>query len=310
MCARNRKVSQSRWAAVRDTGRWAADKLRTGVVAIGLRGGALIALAVLALVGICLARAAVGRDRHYRVYPARFKVRAPAWCADALARITFPRDSYSIYDPALIRDVAEAYKSSPWVAAVRSVEKRLPNELTIRLELRQPVAFIQTGLAEASESSPPTEHRYAVDSRAVVLPLGYRAWDHRRHPVPTVYGVEGQPPEPGRSWRERHVAAALAVIQALAADPDVLDQIGMIDVSNLDGDANPRDSEIVLYTRKYGRRGIIRWGAPPNDSDTMEPSPSKKLAKLRRHLAHPLATDGASYLDLRFPDRDTVATSF
>jgi hypothetical protein len=273
------------------------DKVRTGVLAVGLRGAVLVALAVGAIWGIYLARRTVGRQPRFRVYPARFRAEAPPWCADDLAKVAFPRESYSIFDPALTREVAEAYRASSWVAAVRRVEKRLPNELVVELDLREPAAFVRL-----------SRGHYAIDAQAIYLPLDYRRWDHQSAPLPAIYGVESKPPQPGHAWNDPHVEAAAAVIRALAGDESVLDKIAIVDVTNLTGKINPRDSKINLFTRRWGHRVVVRWGRSPDDAKSMEPSAAEKLAMLRRRLARPLDfAGGASYIDLRFPDSGAVA---
>lgn len=300
MCARNRKMRSGKWAAVRDGARWVGDKVRTGVLALGLRGAALIGLAVIVVVGMYLARHAVGRKPEFRVYPSRFRAKAPPWCADDLAKVAFPRESYSIFDPGLTREVAAAYAASPWVAAVRRVEKSLPNKLVVELDLRDPAALIRLPGGYC-----------AIDAEGIYLPLDYRRWDHQRNPLPEVYGVEGPPPKAGRLWDAPPVVAAAALMAALAEEPAVLEQIAIVDVTNLTGKINPRDSKINLYTRRWGTRLVIRWGAPPEPPGgpkPLEPTAAEKLAMLKERLARPLGlAGGASYIDLRFPDSGAVA---
>lgn len=295
MCARNRKVSKGRLARAREAAQWVGEKLRTGLLAIGLRGGALIALAAAALWGMAVAQKAVGEKPKYRVYPRRFRAQAPPWCADDLAEVQFPRESYSIFDPHLTREVAQAYAQSCWVKAVRRVEKHLPNKLVVELDLRQPAAFVRL----ASD-------RAAIDGEGIYLPLNYRRWDHQARPLPTIYGVEGEPPEPGQVWSDPRVAAATAVLRVLAAQPEVLEQIGIVDVTNLHGEINPRESEINLFTRRWGHRVVVRWGASPDDRKSMEPSPRKKFDALRRCLEKSLT--GGSSIDLRFPNSSALAS--
>jgi hypothetical protein len=294
VCARNRKIGKGRLAGVRYAAQWAGEKLRTGLLAIGVRGGALIAMAVAAVWGLSLAQRAVGQKPKYRVYPAHFRAEAPSWCADDLARVEFPRESYSIFDPDLTREVAEAYTKSCWVEAVRRVEKHLPNKLIVQLDLRQPAAFVRLASGYA-----------AVDESGIYLPLEYNRWDHQARPLPRVYGVEAEPPAPGAVWSEPHVAAATAVLRVLAAEPRILQQIGIVDVTNLHGEINRRESEINLFTRRWGHRVVVRWGASPDDAKSMEPRPREKLQALRRCLQKSLS--GGSSIDLRFPNSGTLA---
>jgi hypothetical protein len=201
--------------------------------------------------------------------------------------------SYSIFDPRLTRDVAEAYLASPWVKTVRRVEKRFPNHIEVELELREPAAFVRL----------PYEC-YAIDSTGIRLPLDYQRWDHERRPLPLVFGVKSDPPEPGQCWPDRRAAAAVAVLRALAAEPALLREIHFVDVANLDGEIDPLRSEVLLFTRHRVR---IAWGRPPDTTKFGEPPVREKLARLRRWLAHPLARPGGgASIDLRFPDDEAA----
>jgi hypothetical protein len=289
--AAKRKLKGERWPRARAAARWAGAHLRTGAAAVGIRGAALIVAALVALWGLHAARERVGRMPRFRVYPDRFRAKAPEWCAKELTSVAFPRESYSIFDPALTREVAEAYARCPWVASVVRVEKRFPNELRVALELRQPGAFVRL-----------PSGWYAIDRHAVYLPLDYRRWDHANKALPQVFGVQSDPPPAGMRWADRRVTAAASVLSTLATDPAVLAQVHVIDVANLEGDIDPLRSEILLLTRQRHR---INWGRPPDTRKFGEPPSQAKLARLRRFLARPVP--GAASLDLRFPDDAELA---
>jgi len=157
------------------------------------------------------------------------------------------------------------------------VRKRFPNRISVELVLRQPLAFVRVG----------NTYR-AVDNAAVHLPLEFSLWPHRRRPLPIVFGAEGRPPAPGATWREPHVAAAVGVLNALAAEPAVFREVQFVDVSNLDGKIAPLQSEVMLMTR---------FGEPPV---------AWKLARLRQWLTHPVQLSEGTHLDLRFPDTQTL----
>jgi len=284
--AARRKTRGRRWPRLRAAARWAGVHVRTGATALGLRGALLIGLGVAALWGAGAAREHVGRMPRFRVYPSRFRAKAPAWCAEDLATVAFPRQSYSIFDPALTREVAAAYARCPWVGSVLKVEKRFPNELRVELELRQPAAFVR--LPGAS---------HAIDAQAIRLPLAYHKWDHGGSPLPLVFGVRSDPPPAGTRWADRRVTAAASVLTTLAGDRSVLEQIHVIDVANLEGGVDPLRSEIQLFTRQRVR---INWGRPPDTRKFGEPPGHVKLARLRRFLAQ--AVGSSSTIDLRFPD--------
>lgn len=295
MAARNKKVKERKWPGLRYVAGRIAALLRTGLVAIGVRGALLGALIVAALWGIHLARCEVARMPRYTVYPAHFRAQAPPWCAEDIQGVRFPQESYSILDPALTHDVAQAYLACPWVKAVRHVRKRFPNGLSVDIELRQPAAFVR--LPEAC---------CAIDDEGVRLPLDYTEWDHERRPLPLVFGVKHQPPQPGRRWRDPGAQAAVSVLNALAAEPTILGQMQFVDVGNLDGAVDPLRSEVLLFTRQRVR---VEWGRPPNTTSFGEPPVARKLARLRQWLSRPLAlAGGGSHIDLRFPDDEALAS--
>jgi hypothetical protein len=270
------------------------ERVRTGLFSRGLQVGLLVALAGAAILGLLVARREAEQMPGFRVCPAHFRAQGPPWCADDLERVAFPRESYSIFDSDLVSDVAEAYRASPWVKSVRRVEKRFPNQLHVELELREPAVFVR--LPDAC---------YAIDGQCIRLPLDYQRWDHEARPLPLVFGVKTEPPQPGKRWKDRGTLAATAVVEALAAEPALLRQIHFIDASNLDGEIDPQRSEILLFTR---RRARIAWGRPPNTTRFGEPTVACKLARLRQWLSRPEAlSDGSSSIDLRFPEEAPVA---
>ncbi len=296
MGAKNKKISEGGWPGLRGSVRWLAGRLKQGVLSLGIQGAIAVVLIAAAAVGVAFARRHVARMPQYRVYPAQLRAQAPPWCADELEKVTFPREYYSIFDSRLTRDVAEAYLASPWVKAVRRVEKRFPNQLDIELDLREPAAFVR--LPEAS---------YAVDPEGIHLPLAYERWDHDQRPLPLIFGVKTEPPAPGKRWGDPGALAALAVLQALAAEPTILRQVHFVDVSNLDGVIDPQRSEVLLFTR---RRVRVAWGRAPNSTAFGEPSVACKLARLRRYLSRPSAlSDGTGSIDLRFPGDDEALAS-
>ena len=294
MSAKNKKMKERRWVGLRGAVRYLGEKLRSSFVALGLQGAFVAALLVAAAVGVQLARREAAGMSRFRVCPAHFRAEGPKWAEADLNRVSFPKEAYSIFDPDLARDVAQAYLTSAWVKAVRRVEKRFPNEIRVELDLREPAAFVRFPNA-----------CHAVDDEGVRLPLDYTQWDHLQHPLPLIFGVKSDPPRPGQRWADAGVAAALSVLGSLAAEPTILREIHFVDVSNLDGAIDPQRSEVLLYSRRHVR---IEWGRPPNTAKFGEPTVGQKLARLRQCLARPLAlAGGGSHVDLRFPDDPALA---
>ena len=297
MGSKNKKLKEEGWTGFRGALKWLARKATTGILSLGIQGAVVVALLVAAAIGVSLARRQAGRMPQFAIHPAQFRAQAPAWCGEDLEKVEFPHECYSVFDASLTRDVATAYLASPWVKAVRRVEKRFPNHLTVELDLREPTAFVRL---------PDTSH--AVDPDGVCLPLAYEKWDHEQRPLPLIFGVKSQPPEPGKRWSDPGTHAALSVLQALATEPTLYRQVHFVDVSNLDGVIDPQRSEVLLFTR---RRVRVAWGRPPNTTRFGEPSVPCKLARLRRYLSQPAAlAEGGASVDLRFPEEDAVPVTY
>ncbi|HPD15748.1 MAG TPA: hypothetical protein PLE19_12405, partial [Planctomycetota bacterium] len=109
MGARNKKIKEGAWPGLRGSLGWLAAKMRLGILSLGLQGALVVALVIAAFLGIRLARGQAARLPQFCVYPAQLRAQAPPWCAPQLEQVQFPRDCYSIFDPHLTRDVAEAY---------------------------------------------------------------------------------------------------------------------------------------------------------------------------------------------------------
>lgn len=292
MAKRNKKIQGSRWNGFLVLVAWLGARLRGGAARLGLHGALLLAILIAALTGVWLAGRFAGALPGFRVYPSSFRAKAPPWCEKDLEAVNFPRESYSILDPALTREVAHAYLACPWVRAVRSIHKRFPNRLSVELELREPIGFLRAGNAYR-----------AVDAQGVYLPLRFSRWPHRKRPLPIVFGVEGEPPAPGEPWNESHARAAVAVLNALASAPEVFREVQFVDVANLEGRLAPLRSEVMLMTR---RRVRVAWGRPPGTGKFGEPPVAWKLARLREWLSHPVPLAEGAHVDLRFPDTETL----
>jgi len=118
------------------------------------------------------------------------------------------RDGCGIFEPGLARRTAEAYLRSPYVRRVRWVRKRFPNQLDVKLELREPFAVIR----------PEGERRmaYVVDEDGVVLsPKVYRFSPERLAsllPMVVVKRAKGYPCA-GRVWRDVTVREGIKMLR-------------------------------------------------------------------------------------------------
>jgi len=149
---------------------------------------------------------AITRMEEFRVRPGDAPLGA---AAEREARaVALLRDGCGIFEPGLARRTAEAYLRSPYVRRVRWVRKRFPNQLDVKLELREPFAVIR----------PEGERRmaYVVDEDGVVLsPKVYRFSPERLAgllPMVVVKRAKGYPCA-GRVWRDVTVREGIKMLR-------------------------------------------------------------------------------------------------
>ncbi|MBI2191727.1 MAG: hypothetical protein HYU36_07070 [Planctomycetes bacterium] len=197
-----------------------------------------------------------------RVYDLpRFQVQAshlvienrPGWlhaeAEQGINQKAFRSASYSIFDPDLTRRIHEAYEGDPWVLRVEGVSKHFPNQVKVRLILRQPLGRVHHGTQQ-----------YVLDRAGRVLDI---VPDHASAFYGTLAelrGIESSPPGRGEFWQSDDVKSAIEVLDALSGH-GLLVSLGVlgVDVGNLEGRADPTETEILLTCPGDVR---ILWGRP------------------------------------------------
>jgi hypothetical protein len=258
----------------------------------------------LALVAVCVAgllwsRNAVATSTRHRVIAPEHDLAQMGvndWGADIakeIDRCVAFADGRSILDETLPQEVANAYHRSPWVKQVHSVQKRYPNQLHARLDLRRPAAAV------TFRSSLGTRY-YLVGDDGVCLPRSYTTWPARLSKrIPVVRGVRGAPPPAGQRWNDPAVLSALRVVAVLKSSPVITRRFHFVevDVRNFGGRRDPKLSEINVITQN---NCVIEWGrAPGSDAPGELPVP-EKIAKLERFLKDPENPTENRTLNLRF----------
>ncbi|MBI3269962.1 MAG: hypothetical protein HYZ53_13130 [Planctomycetes bacterium] len=178
----------------------------------------------------------------------------------------------SIFQADLTERVAEFYKRNPWVARVVRIRKELPNRLRIQLEIRRPVASVEQ-----------KGNYYLVDRESVRLPGKYSRTPDVRFYIPVVVGVVSAPADPGQPWHDPAVEAGVAVAQSVI-DYDLSKDVGLIaiDVENVEGRKNARDSEIVIWAEDVLKNLVpIQWGRSPVTEKFGEVPVDLKMKNLR-----------------------------
>lgn len=240
---------------------------------------------------------------------------------DPLLASTHPSDAptneptaavISIFDDTVVPRVHDAFAASPWIREVDLVTRRYPNTLVVRYSITQPaLAPVHNGRS------------YLVDDRGLVLPLvfpagEFEAFNHECAPrLMQVTGLPA-PPRPGEqagdatgpataTWTGEGMRAALAMWNLLH-DHVIREHVDIeaIDVGNVGGAVDTRDSEVTLTVRAHlpsggvGRVVTVLWGRDPGRAGYGENTADTKLAMLKSQLALDPALTGVSRLDLRW----------
>lgn len=196
------------------------------------------------------------------------------------------------FDPALCRKVTETLQADPWIARVRHVRRYADGVLQVSVDCRTPLAMIQ-------------QHNdfYLISDDGVRLPGRYSY----KPSFVVVQGVAGEAPEPGQSWTDPEVQAALGIIKRLSDTP-FFEQITGVIVENYAGRRDKRQSHVQLATSPGG--GRIDWGSAPGqevEENTVEQKVHLLLENYRRWGR---VDAGHAKIDIStFPDRFTVRTS-
>jgi hypothetical protein len=201
----------------------------------------------------------------------------------------------SLFRPGVFKELRARLQALPWIEEVSDIRLRYPvldkqGVMDLQLRLRTPVALVEhAGLY------------YLADSEAMRMGEPYREAPVAWFRVPAIVRIPdpGPLPEPGQRWTSRDVLQGIEVAKVLFQHsiqrefPSRL--IESIDLSNLHGVRNPRDSEIVLWVE--GRN--LAWGRS-RISDGARTYPEEVILRnLREFLSRPeIARDVAKiYLD-------------
>jgi hypothetical protein len=249
---------------------------RTALVALTtvLVGGA-------AMYGLTLLRGHVREAPTHQVSAGSLRlVKGPAWMTPAvLAELdvalldpAFPQ-RFSLLDDGVLRRIAAAYESCVWVERVERIVKRDPRAdlsrppLEIHLKFRRPAVFVESRGGFC-----------LIDAAGVRLPGVYVEPRLGGVELLVVSGAGSERPDVGQVWSDARVDAGVRVAEAVALKRRQF-RLASIDVSNVGGRRDPRETEVALLTAKGTR---IKWGkAPTADAALLqEKTPEEKVAYL------------------------------
>jgi len=228
---------------------------------------ALIALATVAVGGAAvhglgLLRGYVRATPTHQVSAGSLRlVKGPAWMTPAiLAELDvglldpdFPQ-RFSLLDDGVLRRIAAAYETCVWVERVERIVKHDPRvdpdrpPLEVHLKFRRPAAFVES-----------RGGFYLIDTGGVLLPGVYRQPRLGGVERLVISGVASGPPNVGQVWADARLDAGVRVAEAVGPKRRQF-RLVSIDVSNVGGRRDPRETEIALLTQSGT---CIKWGRAP-----------------------------------------------
>lgn len=235
--------------------------------------GLLIAFLTAAILG-----SVWGLERYFRKLE-RFQVysdtllleQLPAWVTPEiraeLADLKDLPEKFSIVEPGICGKVARSFEVIPWVESVESVRRVFPNRMVVDLKLRKPIVGVKAG-----------KYHYLTDARGYRLSAPLKDWPVQKFDLPLVVTRSVQfVPDRGEPWKDFGVLSGVAVQTYLMKAP-LQTRIKVIDLTNLNGRTDPRESEVVLWTERNTR---IDWGRSPlRKNSPGELTPAVKIAKM------------------------------
>lgn len=271
------------------------------------------AVLAIAFIGVCAAGTHVARVYAERGVltpkaPARVVlVDAPAWMnddlRDRLAQQATPVAIRSSLDAAEVRDIAQILAAEPWVKKVKQVRRiygQQPGDtIEVSADYRAPVALVQD-----------QGWFWMVDAEGVKLPERFQKHELARVAVGRgmdktqmriITGAHAPAPQAGEPWPGQDLAAGLELAR-LFHDKPYLDDVAMIDVSNVDArsaGAVGLKNEVVLWTR-FGTQ--VRWGEPIQRGPFSVDVPvAQKLATLEKLYEQYKRVDaGRPWIEIRY----------
>lgn len=233
---------------------------------------------VIGLLTVGILGAVWGLEKYFRKLE-RFQVysdtllleKLPPWVTPViraeLADLKGIPEKFSIVEPGICGKIAQGFQAIPWVESVVSVRRVFPNRMVVDLKLRRPIVGVKVG-----------KFQYLTDARGYRLSGPLRDWPSGSFDLPLVVTrTVDAVPERGERWKDFGVLSGVAVQTYLLRAP-LQTRIKVIDLTNLDGKTDPRESEVVLWTERNTR---IDWGRSPlRKNSPGEICPTVKIAKM------------------------------
>jgi hypothetical protein len=205
-----------------------------------------------------------------------------------------PDKHLTVLDEGVVDHFVACLKTSAWVHTVDDLQlvyptSKDPGTLQVSVWLREPVLLVKKdGLY------------YLTDADARRLGAGYADPPTEWFGVPLLIGLDdvGEMPAEGGRWPSRDVRQGVEVARVLH-ESGVLRQfprerIDAIDLSNLHGASQPRESEISLWWAKCR----LEWGRSPISAGAQTVETSEVIRNLRLVLSNADVYRGYSQIHL------------
>lgn len=221
--------------------------------------------------GSAWVKADVAKHKRFQIPVNELKLGSPPaylskkTCQD-IERLQLPKEYSNAFESRLIPSLAYTLEQMPWVDKVEELRLEYPNRIHFKLSLLDPSARVKVGprsLAVASDGRRfPERYLAPKDSPGARLLPELRGWQWR---------FDGRPV----------LVQVLTLVDSLRSH-GLLKRLGLvaIDIQNLKGRVDPRQSEVVLVTASGLR---IDWGRLES-SQGIHFSFPQKLARLKDFL--------------------------
>ena len=186
---------------------------------------------------------------------------APPWMGkmlrDDLRHLIAGQIDHNPLDTHNLERAAFVLGDSPWVSHVDRIQRTGHDQVKVYAQYRQPVATVQG-----------TDGYHLVDDQGVRLPGLYLKHQLPQLGLPLVEGVSLQPARIGEVWPGEDLQAGLSLVNVLATQP-YRDQVRTIDVAK-------RDTRGRILLVMHTQTGMVRWGLPPGQEQSIEPAAAIK----------------------------------
>ena len=197
-----------------------------------------------------------------------------------------------LFDKNISREIAFKYKQNNLFKRVIAVKRVFPNKINMSLELRKPLAEINS-----------RNENFLIDCDSIRISYDYYNWpiNGEQDVYILVNKLKSIPPD-GKQCKDARVILAADLVRFLKKNnADMALEIVKIDASNAGKRYTENTSGIVMWT-KSGT--MIKWGRSGLEKESDEPTDEEKLKNLLSVASAARIEDndfaGLEYVDVRW----------